>query len=482
MTPSDNGQPRPHPGDAGDRFAIELNDAMVTVCSTENVLLQSPGLALARGRRLLVGSQARAQARHYPRQVHSRFWGQLGMDPLVPPMALARTQADLAFAHLKAVRGHLPQSLKEVLLVVPGTLSHDQLGLLLGMAEALQLPVSGIVDTGVAASSRPFPEGALMHLSLQLHQTLLTSLRQDETAVDRARIEVLRGLGRLVLDDTLAKGIADRFVDRTRFDPLKLPDTEQALYDGLPRWLEALCQSEAVQIEMEAGGRSHRLRMDSGEAIETLGPHLERLALWIRGLVPQGTPVAIQLGSQFARVPGLEAVLSQHLEPCQIIPLGAAAPGQGALHHAQTIRSPADDRRLVTSLPWADPVPEAALEAPGPATPPARADPRPVPTHVLYRGLAYPLGEHPLAVGREPAVERGHIRLSGALAGISRLHCELSLRGHRAWVEDRSTYGVLLNGDRIGARAELRAGDLLDLGGPGQQLRLITVMGSDAPP
>jgi len=403
------------------------------------------------------------------------------MDPLPRPTALARTQADLAFAHLKAVREPLPETPEEVILVVPGTLSQDQLGLLLGMAETLELPVSGIVDTGVAASARPFPEGALVHLSLQLHQSVLTLLTQAET-VTRARIEVLPGLGRLALEDALAKGLADRFVDRTRLDPLKLPDTEQALYDGLPGWMETLAQAGALEIAMEAGGRSHRLRIDPHEAIESLRPHLDRLALWIRGLLPQGTPVAIQVCSQFARVPGLEPALRQRLEPCQIVSLSPGAPGQGALHHAKTIRSPADDRRLVTSLPWADPVPEAALEAPGPATPPARTDPRPVPTHVLYRGLAHPLGGRSLAVGREPPDDRPHLRLSGALAGVSRLHCELTLHEGRAWIEDRSTYGVLLNGDRIGPRAELHAGDLLDLGGPGQQLQLITVMGTDAPP
>ena len=48
-----------------------------------------------------------------------------------------------------------------------------------------------------------------------------------------------------------------------------------------------------------------------------------------------------------------------------------------------------------------------------------------------------------------------------------------------AWLEDRSTYGTYLNGERVGGRAALRAGDRLRLGNPGVELEMVRVVDGD---
>ena len=63
--------------------------------------------------------------------------------------------------------------------------------------------------------------------------------------------------------------------------------------------------------------------------------------------------------------------------------------------------------------------------------------------------------------------------------GISRVHCLLACDATGAWLEDRSTYGTYLNGERVGGRAALRAGDRMRLGNPGVELELVRVVGDD---
>ncbi len=46
-------------------------------------------------------------------------------------------------------------------------------------------------------------------------------------------------------------------------------------------------------------------------------------------------------------------------------------------------------------------------------------------------------------------------------------------------VEDHSTYGSHLNGERVAGRAALVAGDRLRLGSPGIEIELIAVVESD---
>ena len=96
----------------------------------------------------------------------------------------------------------------------------------------------------------------------------------------------------------------------------------------------------------------------------------------------------------------------------------------------------------------------------------------------MYDGRAWPIGTTPLPVGTAaPAAGRGLAVEAGP--GISRLHCRLFADADGAWLEDQSTYGTYLNGDRVGGRTALRAGDRLRLGNPGVELELVRVVDAD---
>ena len=64
---------------------------------------------------------------------------------------------------------------------------------------------------------------------------------------------------------------------------------------------------------------------------------------------------------------------------------------------------------------------------------------------------------------------------------MSRTHCRLACDADGAWLEDQSTYGTLLNGERVGGRVALRAGDRLRLGSPGVEFELVHVEEGDGP-
>ena len=50
------------------------------------------------------------------------------------------------------------------------------------------------------------------------------------------------------------------------------------------------------------------------------------------------------------------------------------------------------------------------------------------------------------------------------------------------WLEDLSTYGTFVNGERIGGRMSLQAGDRLRLGTPGVECELVRVVDDDGAP
>ncbi len=64
---------------------------------------------------------------------------------------------------------------------------------------------------------------------------------------------------------------------------------------------------------------------------------------------------------------------------------------------------------------------------------------------------------------------------STILPGVSRRHCSLVQQNGQCVIQDFSRYGTFLNGHRINDSAVLQVGDLVRLGTPGYELRLIVM-------
>ena len=63
--------------------------------------------------------------------------------------------------------------------------------------------------------------------------------------------------------------------------------------------------------------------------------------------------------------------------------------------------------------------------------------------------------------------------------GISRSHCTLTRADDGVWLEDHSTYGTFVNGERVTGRVALRIGDVLRIGSPGLECELVRAVDGD---
>ena len=105
------------------------------------VLGPSPGCALVEGDVPLFGEEALRRSRLCPRLVASDFWSRLDAAPLGPPFPDGLSAADLVHGHLESLWAKAEAGTDEVVLAVPGVYDERQLGLLLGIAQALSMPV-----------------------------------------------------------------------------------------------------------------------------------------------------------------------------------------------------------------------------------------------------------------------------------------------------------------------------------------------------
>ena len=290
---------------------LDTNDATLQLwCGDKQ--LQSPGYALLEGgKHYRFGTDARAAARLQPRNINTRYWWQLNMEPLQPALGPARHTGDLVHAHLQAMHEQVDKP-DEWVLAVPGSMQRDQLSLLLGIIGQCPFDAVGLVNRSVALASALGGSGRIFHLEVQLHQALLSELSESNGVVELQRAVPLPGCGMLQLQERLVEIIAAAFIRQTRFDPRRKADTEQALYDRLPEALQALASQSETNLEVngyrarinrsDLASAGQRLFEAAPEAMGVARPEdrvlLDPLSRLLPGLIDQFTdPIVLEPGA-----------------------------------------------------------------------------------------------------------------------------------------------------------------------------------------
>jgi hypothetical protein len=457
-------------------LALDVSDAsLLGLAEDGRVLGPSPGCALFESGQFLFGEEARRRSRLSPRLVASDCWARLDAEPLGPPFPEGLSRADLVHGHLEGLWKKARRGTAEVVLAVPGIHGEAALGRLLGIAEALGMPVVGMVDAALAAAASGFPGERLLHVDVGLRHAAVTEIRQGRELV-RERVARMDRWGLDEIEDAEMRGAAAAFVRQSRFDPLHDAATEQGLFDQLPAWLAALAKDGRATLSLPAAGREAAVELRREEAEEWTAAYASELAQQVSVLKRSGEPTTVLVSVHAARLPGLvERIAAIRGVEVALLPLQAAA--AGALRERAAVRSPAGGLRFVTRLPRPE-APEgtvggeAVLLPPRPAATPLASSGR-RPTHVLLGCEARAITPEPLVLGTAPPEGARALRLEGETAGVSRAHCRLFESGGAVVLEDLSTWGTFVNGERVTGRAVVEAGDRIRVGSPGLELLLV---------
>ena len=450
-------------------LALEINDAGLVLARDGRILAEEPGVAMLDGARVVAGAAAVARARLAPLYAETRHWQDLGTEPYSRTMPAAANRAEVAHAQLEAfVAPHLGAG-SEALIAVPPWYTREQLGLLLGVAQEAGLRTVGLVDAALAAVSlEPAPETQL-HLELGLHRAVVTVL-DHAGLLRRTRFELLPQHGWLGLQQGWLDAIAAGFVRRTRYDPLHQAASEQRLCDGLPGWLAAAARGETVPVVLEAAGAEVAVEFPPQSFADAVAALYAEYARVLQRARPARGALELRLSHRFEGLPGLDEALAG-IRDCRITRLPRGAAALGALAHEAALRQDGRALSLVQQLPLAATTAPVAANAPGRVPPDAR------PTHLVLDGRAYRLGAVALTIGSSVPPGRRALAVEAG-PGISRSHCSVTVEDG-AWLDDHSTYGTWLNGERVGGRAELRAGDRIRLGTPGVECLLVRAVEDD---
>jgi len=212
---------------------LDLSDVGISIGGLDDNPRTSSGYAyLPDNSDPLFGDDAIAVAKLHPTLINNRFWSDLNTEPTSPAHPKIRHHADLAWFHLKNLKPLLDAT--DVKLIVPSSYDEENLKLLAGVCQSLELNVTAFIDRAVASCINYIGDTkTLVHVDLQQHQTLLTFLEAENGELKIIKKDKIPAAGLVRLQDRWLHILRQRYISGSRFDPMHSGDTEQQLFSQL---------------------------------------------------------------------------------------------------------------------------------------------------------------------------------------------------------------------------------------------------------
>ncbi len=465
-------------------LGIELSDAGIMAAAGDPPLLldtdgaekSSPGFALSTNDGLIMGRVALSRFRLNPRSYNNRFWDELSTEPIKQPGFEGKSYAELAYRHLSKLWDILRNKADEVVIAAPGFYTPHQLGILLGIADELSIPVKGFASIALAGSSAPHPEHPLLHLDIHLHRIEITFLEQGDRLIQK-EVKTIPGRGFNYLYTEWVKMVADEFVRTTRFDPFDQAAYEQELYNRLPPAIESLQPHSSTTFTLQAGAHSHRATLTHdlfAQKTEAVLSEVRRIIedMMLSAGFHEKAPV-LSITQRIRHLPGFKESI------CKIpgLTIVELAPGSGALGVLKlrdrfTSQHERQGITLLNSRPW--PPKSAGGHAP---TPPVRAIMQP--NHILHEDCAYPITAEPLIIGQSNHDGETTLCISSNPSDFSQRYCTIQRERDDIVLVNECSAGTLVNEQKVLKTCVLSLGQKIRVGTQSDELKLIACVGTD---
>ncbi|HYC69988.1 MAG TPA: hypothetical protein VEB66_02200 [Opitutaceae bacterium] len=371
------------------------------------------GLAYHDGQKFWFGRRAEDAWLVHPRQVSHNFWGRLSRETAQLAVAGKHPSfSQLAYYFLRDLQDTLTAAgpMEKVALAVPGAYLKDaatedeKIGLLLGMAAELKLPLAGVVDMACASLGDPrvdYFDSSLPVLVVDVHLhgaeiTLLRSRREGELAREGFSLLPQSGYAELLRHVTTSMG--NRFLRHTTFDILEDGRIEQAFYRQCKQFV--LSRASEHRFQINTANRAYELTATREQLAADTAAFTQAIVAGAQALLPRVggrvEPCTVALSERTALLPGIAARFRAAGLPRVLrLPSGAAATGAARLAAQRPVAAD------LSEIPVDTVAPQVAERAGRKADLSLRVlkgrssgDGVPPPTHAICEGLGHVLNGH----------------------------------------------------------------------------------------
>lgn len=437
-----------------------------------------PGYCYQDGAKLAFGRAAEDNWFVHPRRVVHTFWARLAHEPsplhggVKPP-----SFSELGFFFLREFTERLNASAgpyDQVVLAIPGAYlkdpvaSEEKIGLLLGMAGELKLPLAGMIDMACAALCDPRASGfnpalPVVVVDVHLEGTDLTLFSTDGR-LERKDFIHLPDLGYAQLFKHLTGTMGNRFLRHTTFDILADGRIEQTFFRQTKDFF--LQGASEFRFHINTATRAYEMTAKREQlAADTqpfVGPIVQGLQSFVRTSPHASEPCTIAITDRAAHLPGIEAKLrAAGFSRLMRLPVGAAGSGAACVG-TRRLRIPADltDVEVESSVPLADTRRSSAARWDARLQKQRDAGSPVAPTHAILNGIGHAIGSKPrFTIGIADA--GADLPLPDTFSVADDCAVPLLQEGGRLWFVDAAPGRNLAGAETAAPRTPIEAGDRL---------------------
>ncbi len=440
---------------------IELNDRGIKVGDESGIIVQSPGFALVVDDKLEVGETAEQQARLQPTNSFNKYWHDLNLEPISYGNKF-RHYADLAYAQLV----HLAEVWEinnDVIFAVPGNFSRQQLAILLGLAQQSPFTTVGVVDSALAAAVTAAQSEHIVFADIQLHQVVLTKLAIVNDHLITEGVVQIPGVGNQNFMNLMMQIATDIFIQQCRFNPQHNAESEQQLYNELPKWLLQDVKEKTLQLELKSASAMHTAKLPRATLISSLNEYYKKINEQISAITLDNN-TQLLLSKTLSELPGFQASLNQN---CSVAIVEDHLVNAACYQYRDIINSSDEGIHLVTKFP----VESLGSKETESDTPEATDNP----THALFLNRAISISSIEI---------KNNVQLNGSVADVKVIVMNIENLPESLGRIDKRSNGVYLNSgeqevflnDKLVTGEQLLAlGDRICFASDGEEISLIKV-------
>ena len=440
---------------------IELNDRGIKVGDESGIIVQSPGFALVVDDKLEVGETAEQQARLQPTNSFNKYWHDLNLEPISHGNKF-RHYADLAYAQLV----HLAEVWEinnDVIFAVPGNFSRQQLAILLGLAQQSPFTTVGVVDSALAATATAAQSEHIVFADIQLHQVLLTKLAVVNDHLVTEGVVQIPGVGSQNFMNLMMQIATDIFIQQCRFNPQHNAESEQQLYNELPKWLLQDVKEKTLQLELKSASAMHTAKLPRATLITSLNEYYKKINEQI-SVIALSNNAELLLSKSLAELPAFQASLNQN---SNVAIVEDHSVNTACYQYRDIINSSGEGIHLVNRLPMESlRLQETASDTPETAD---------NPTHALFLNRAIPINSIEI---------KNNVQLNGSAAAVKAIVMNIEdLPESLGRIQKRSDGVYLISGEQevflndkpVASEQLLGLGDRIRFASDGEEISLIQV-------
>ena len=239
----------------------------------------------------------------------NKYWHDLNLEPISHGNKF-RHYADLAYAQLV----HLAEVWEinnDVIFAVPGNFSRQQLAILLGLAQQSPFTTVGVVDSALAATATAAQSEHIVFADIQLHQVLLTKLAVVNDHLVTEGVVQIPGVGSQNFMNLMMQIATDIFIQQCRFNPQHNAESEQQLYNELPKWLLQDVKEKTLQLELKSASAMHTAKLPRATLITSLNEYYKKINEQI-SVIALSNNAELLLSKSLAELPAFQASLNQN--------------------------------------------------------------------------------------------------------------------------------------------------------------------------